>query len=684
MADAPLIEVSGLRVGFASRSGRVVDVLRGVDLEVRRGETVGIVGESGSGKSTLLLAAMGYLKRGLRVIEGSARFAGTDLLSLPRRDLERIRGRRLALIPQNFGQSLTPNLRIEAQVAEVLRLHGTRPAGEHRARVRELLAQVRLPDPDAIARRYPHELSGGQQQRVAIAMALAGEPEALLLDEPTTGLDVTTQAHVLDLLSDLAARLGTTMVYVSHDLGAIARVCARVAVMYGGEIVLDGDARRVLVDPAHPYARGLLASIPRLSGGALPASLEGRPPEPGGAGPGCAFADRCAIAVDACRATRPALATLPDGTRARCMRPDAVAGIPLRGGTATTHLVDAGARAPALSLHRLAVSYARQGVVDQLLGRPPAGPRTVDAIDLALHEGEAVALVGESGSGKSTILKAIAGLVPRADGSIALGDGVELEPDVSRRGPGELRAVQLVFQNPDESLNPRHDVATILAQPLGLYFGLSGEALRRRSVELLDQVRLGAHYLDRLPAQLSGGEKQRVAIARAFAAAPRIVLCDEVTSALDVSVQAAVLALLDGLRRDGGTTFVFVSHDLAVVRAIADRVAVLYQGRICEVGPVASVYAAPSHPYTEALMAAVLEPEPGARPRLLADDVQEGAPPARGCPFQRRCHRRLGDVCATDAPPAREAGDGHVIRCHIPVGELRALQVAGAPGHGRR
>jgi len=684
MGEPPLIQVSALRVGFASRSGRVVEVLRGVDLEVRRGETVGIVGESGSGKSTLLLAAMGYLKRGLRTIEGSARFDGTDLLSLPRHELERIRGRRLALIPQNSGQSLTPNLRIEAQVAEVLRLHGTRPAGQNRERVRELLAQVRLPDPDAIARRYPHELSGGQQQRVAIAMALAGEPEALLLDEPTTGLDVTTQAHVLDLLSDLAAQLGTTMVYVSHDLGAIARVCARVAVMYGGEIVLDGDARRVLVEPAHPYARGLLASIPRLAGGALPAALEGRPPEPGGAGPGCAFADRCALAIDACRTTRPALAARPDGTLARCLRPDAVADLAPRAGARAAPDASTHDRGQALALSRLAVSYARQGLVDQLLGRPAGGPRTVDGIDLALRGGEAVALVGESGSGKSTILKAIAGLVPRADGTIALGDGIALAPDIARRGPGELRAVQLVFQNPDESLNPRHDVATILAQPLGLYFGLSGEALRRRSVELLEQVRLGAHYLDRLPAQLSGGEKQRVAIARAFAAAPRVVLCDEVTSALDVSVQAAVLALLDALRRDSGTTFVFVSHDLAVVRAIADRVAVLYQGRICELGPVGAVYASPSHPYTEALMAAVLDPVPGARPRLLADDVQESAPPAQGCPFQRRCHRRVGDICATDAPPAREAGDGHVIRCHIPVEELRALQRAEAPGHGRR
>ena len=682
MDGAPILELAGLEVALTARSGARLPVLRDIDLVVRRGETVGIVGESGSGKSTLVLAAMGYLKRGLARTAGSARFDGQDMLAMPAHALQAIRGRRIAMIPQNSGQALTPNLRVGAQIAEVLDLHATLPPDRRPARVRELLAQVRLPEPDSIAARYPHELSGGQQQRVAIAMALAGSPELLLLDEPTTGLDVTTQAHILDLLAALAAQGGTTMVYVSHDLGAIARVCARVVVMYGGEIVLDGPTADVLGAPAHPYASGLLASIPLLASARLPAALEGRPPALDAARAGCAFAARCALAEPRCRSERPALAAQADGSRLRCHFPERVGSLP-RVQPASRAPDAAAERGVILEIQRLAISYARPGLVDQILGRQPRATPTVDRVALQLRRGEAVGLVGESGSGKSTILKAIAGLVAPVAGRIGFADVGDLPATVDGRPPAQLRAIQLVFQNPDESLNPRQSVAQILAQPLTLYFGLSGEALRRRSIEALDQVRLGAHYLDRLPGQLSGGEKQRVAIARAFAAEPDLVLCDEVTSALDVSVQAAVLALLDRLRREKGTTFVFVSHDLAVVRAIADRVAVLYQGRICELGPTASVYARPCHPYTEALLAAVLEPVPGHRPALLGADIVERAPPALGCPFQRRCHRRIGTICERETPPARDAGNGHAIHCHIPLHDLRAAQGATETGHDR-
>ncbi|MDI3338761.1 ABC transporter ATP-binding protein [Defluviimonas aestuarii] len=664
MTKEPLIQVRDLSVGFTGRAGHTLPVLRNIDLAVRRGESLGLVGESGSGKSTLALAMMGYLKRGLRVIGGGTHFAGLDMFTLSRKELEGIRGGRLALIPQNSGQSLTPTLKIGAQLSEALRLHSKLPEAEHSARVVQLLEQVRLPDPSAIAGRYPHELSGGQQQRAAIAMALAGEPEALLLDEPTTGLDVTTQAHILELLRDLAAETGMAMVYVSHDLGAIARVCDRVVVMYAGEAVLEGPVREVLRNPAHPYARGLLASIPKLTDARLPMALEGRPPPPGKAGDGCAFVDRCAIATDVCRTSRPALATVPSGARVRCHHADRADSLPTRSPA------DADPRVIAedaiLSLGDLSISYARPGFLDQILGRKPATTPTVDGITIELEKGETLGLVGESGSGKSTILKAVAGLLPPAGGRIELaGDGV-LPPLVDTRRPDQLRRVQLIFQNPDESLNPRQTIAEILAQPLKLYFGLSGEALRQRIEDLLESVRLGAHYMDRLPSQLSGGEKQRVAVARAFAAEPDLVLCDEVTSALDVSVQAAVLDLLDQLRRSRNTAYVFVSHDLAVVRALSDRVAVLYQGRLCEIGPAAAVYAAPSHPYTEVLLGAVLEPDPDTVPTLSAADIVELSPPARGCPFQRRCPRKIGPQCDTETPPWQDDGHGHAIRCHIP------------------
>ena len=324
----------------------------------------------------------------------------------------------------------------------------------------------------------------------------------------------------------------------------------------------------------------------------------------------------------------------------------------------------------AVGLQRLAISYSKPSFLTTLFKKSSQPPNTVDNINIDIKKGETLGLVGESGSGKSTILKAIAGLISPKAGKIILDGTIELSARVEDRDAVNLRKIQLIFQNPDDSLNPRHTVGQILAQPLRLYFGLKGNILRQRSADLLDRVRLGAHYLDRLPSQLSGGEKQRVAIARAFAADPEIVLCDEVTSALDVSVQAAVLNLLDELKTEQKTTYIFVSHDLAVVKAISDRVAVLYQGRLCEVGPVNSVYQAPFHPYTDALLGAVLEPDPDITPVLSADDIVELSPPAKGCPFQRRCPRKLGTICETETPPGRQIGLEHVINCHIPNNEL--------------
>ncbi len=669
----PVIDIKDVSIGFDGKSGETLHVLRNVDMSVSEGESLGIVGESGSGKSTLALAAMGYLKRGLRLLDGSVSFRGEDMFSRSGPELEKIRGGELALIPQNSGQSLTPTLRIGAQIIEALRLHSSVPPAEYSTKATELLSQVRLPEPEAILSRFPHELSGGQQQRVAIAMALAGEPHTLLLDEPTTGLDVTTQAHILELLRDIARERSMAMVYVSHDLGAIARVCDRVMVMYAGEVVLDGTTRQVLKAPVHPYARGLLASIPRLADRQLPVALDGRPPAPGGVGVGCSFADRCALSEDRCRAERPELTTLPTGEQVRCYFADRALELSLRGSGVEPAVVRADGEA-ALSLNTLSISYQQPGLLDRVFGRDAAIVATVDDIQISVARGETLGLVGESGSGKSTILKSVAGLLPPVGGTITVAGGTPLAPMVERRSADHLRRVQLIFQNPDDSLNPRHTVAEILSQPLKLYFGLSGEALERRSAEILDRVRLGAHYLDRLPSQLSGGEKQRVAIARAFAADPDLVLCDEVTSALDVSVQAAVLDLLNELKETQGTTYVFVSHDLAVVKALSDRVAVLYQGRLCEIGPSEQVYSAPSHPYSEVLLGAVLEPDPDVAPVLAADDVVESSPPAAGCPFQRRCPRKIGAICDTDMPPWQETNNGHAIRCHHTIATLTQLQ----------
>ena len=666
----PLIQIEDLSIGFDSKNGDIKAVLRNVNLEVRAGDAIGLVGESGSGKSTLALAAMGYLKRGLRVLNGQSCFNTLNLFDLSRQELESIRGGRIALIPQNSGQSLTPGQRIGAQITEALQLHTELAANACEQRTIELLTQVRLPDPQKLISRYPHELSGGQQQRVAIAMALAGEPEVLLLDEPTTGLDVTTQAHILALLRDIATESEMAMVYVSHDLGAIAQVCHQVAVMYAGEVVLQGEVRQVLREPLHPYARGLLASIPRLQTAALPRALDGRPPAPGEVNNACAFVNRCILAKPACSRQRPDLQRVASGELVRCPCHEEALTIPVTTDQERPCRSIDQTSTPVLALNDLAITYHKPGLLQSWLGQKGSNTPTVDDINLSLKAGETLGLVGESGSGKSTILKTVAGLLPPLCGDMRWQNSAVLTEKVEHRDVQQLRKVQIIFQNPDESLNPRQTISEVLAQPLKLYFGLSGKALEARSMELLERVRLGAHYMSRYPAQLSGGEKQRVAIARAFAAEPELVLCDEVTSALDVSVQAAVLDLLDDLRREKNTAYIFVSHDLAVVRALSDRVAVLYQGRLCEIGSAASVYAAPSHPYTEVLLDAVLEPDPDSLPSLIANDAVELSPPEHGCPFQRRCPKSLGEICDNTSPPWQQLANGHTIRCHLELSSV--------------
>ena len=596
-------------------------------------------------------------------------------MDLSNNELEKIRGRKIAMIPQNAGQSLTPNLKIGYQIEEALKLHTNLNENERKGRISELLNNVRLPSPDVMALRYPHELSGGQQQRVAVAMALAGNPELLLLDEPTTGLDVTTQAHVLELLKDITKDTGTSMVYVSHDLGAIAQVCDRVIVMYAGEIVLEGPVRKILKEPIHPYTNGLLKSIPKLSLEGLPESMPGAQPQPGHIGEGCSFYDRCNISDEKCKIKTPDLEFLSEiDTSVRCFNYKKVI-INQNKNIQLKNLDEKNVENnEILSLSDVSISYAKQSFLDQLFNKLTDSNPTVKDINININKGETIALVGESGSGKSTILKSIAGLLKTKDGNINFAQNRKLSEDLKNRSSDDLRAIQLIFQNPDESLNPNHTVEQILSQPLKLYFGLKEDKLKKNIIELLEKVRLGEFYMTRYPRQLSGGEKQRIAVARAFAAKPEIILCDEVTSALDVSVQAAVLDLLKKLKDDFGTTYIFVSHDLAVVKAISDRVAVLYQGRLCEIGPSKNVYKFPSHPYTEVLLGAVLEPDPDIKPKLIAEDIVEEKPPEKGCCFQGRCPRILGDKCREEVPPWQVGENGNAIRCHIDIEELKIQQ----------
>jgi peptide/nickel transport system ATP-binding protein len=483
---------------------------------------------------------------------------------------------------------------------------------------------------------------------------------------------------LLNLLQELGQSTGTAMLSISHDLGVIARLSHRVAVMYAGELVEVAPADRLFVQPRHPYMQGLLASVPRLTLDTIPTPMPGRPPQFGTLRQGCAFAPRCRYVDDLCRTHSPQLLAAdrqePAEHLVRChywqdlaeRTPEAAKrnGAILRNGHGSP-------ATPLMHMRNIVISYAPYGVVQRLLTIPEP-VATVNDITLHLARGKTLALVGESGSGKTTIIRALAGLKRPRSGSIMV-DGVDITMPVDARSPDMRRAIQLIFQNPDSSLNPRQTVAQILAKPLRLYFKLDSKACHTRSLELLEHVRLDGNYLHRFPAQMSGGEKQRIAIARAFAADPAMVLCDEIVSALDVSVQAAVLEVLATLQREHDVSYLFITHDLAVVRAFADHVAVLYQGRICETGSVAQLFAPPWHPYTRTLLDAVLEPSPYGETRLLANDVPEREPPLRGCPFQRRCPLNLGVLCNEEPTPWQSSGADHALRCHIPLSDLEQV-----------
>jgi peptide/nickel transport system ATP-binding protein len=661
-----LVAVDGLTVDFWTGEGWA-NVVNDVSFEVRPGEAFGLVGESGCGKTTTAFSLLGFRRPGSRIRSGTVRFEGRDLLSLRARELQRLRGSRVALVPQNPTTALTPGMRIETQLVETMRTHGVGTSREERsARALELVRRVRLPEPAATARKYPHQLSGGQQQRVTIAMALACDPKLLVLDEPTTGLDVTTQAQILDLLRRLRADFGTAMLYVTHNLGVVAEICDRVGVMYAGDLVEEAPAAELFRHPRHPYTRGLIASVPSVLAPTRGATLRGllqRDELP----QGCRFAPRCDLAEAACFTEPQVLAPVAPEHTVACRR------------SAVVEALAAGAESPALSRLRPndnSLLDVRELDVAYLFRRArPLAPRVplpvVHDVSFDVRPAETFALVGESGSGKSTIARTIGGLLRPLGGTLTF-EGKDLAVAVERRDPALRREIQLVFQNPDASLNPRQRVAQIVGRPLEHFYGLRGPARRERVARLLEDVRLDRSFARRFPHELSGGERQRVAIARALAAQPKLMLCDEVLSALDVSVQALVLDLLQVLQAEHSVAYLFISHDLAVVRSLAHRVGVLYGGQLCEVGLVEEVYSPPFHPYTQELLLAVPEIDPAARrtppPRTDAEAVGEPEPTA--CPFADRCPVKIGPVCEEEPPPWRFTSATHAIRCHIPLDEL--------------
>ena len=665
---ANALELRDLDVVYRVR-GRDRQVLRGLTLTVGRGEAYGLVGESGCGKSTAALAIVQYLPRNGRVRGGKILIDDRDVLSLSRGQLLRLRADAVSMVYQNPGTALNPSIRIGRQVAEVFTVRGA-SRSEALERAREALVLVQIADPGSVMQRYPHQLSGGMQQRVIIAMALAKDPSLLILDEPTTGLDATVEAEVLDLVAALQAKLHTSVLFISHNLGVIAKMCDRVGVLYAGRLVEEGAVAQVLHDPRHPYTVGLLRCIPRggvrkdhgrldTIPGFLPNLTEQAPP-------GCVFAPRCGLAQEICHTEEPPLYPLGVGHVSRCHFHEQAQTLPreLAADLALPAIDRAGE--PLLQFDDIGKVFHQHGnAINALAG-----------VSAVIWPGETLGLVGESGSGKTTFARVLVGLSsPDAGAKITL-DGDPLPALATKRSRGQQKALQIVFQNPDSALNRRHSVRRILRRALKKLAGLGGEAAEQRMLDLMSSVRLAERYVSAMPGQLSGGLKQRLAIARAFAGDPKLVLCDEPTSALDVSVQAAILNLLVELQAQSRVSYLFISHDLGVVRYVSDWIAVLYLGRLMELGPAEVVFAGPHHPYTEALLSAVPTIDGGGRERIkLAGEIPSAADPPSGCVFHTRCHRKVGEICELEEPPLVEAEPGHLMRCHIPIEELRRIQV---------
>ena len=680
-SQMPVLKVENLEVTYFTRLGPAKAV-RDVSFEIRPGDTVGLVGESGCGKSTLAFAIMNHVARNAEVTGGRILFCGEDMVKKSGRQLNRIRGNQIAMVYQDPMAALNPSLRIGVQLAEVLMEHKASSSDAAWAECIRMLDRVHMPDPPTVMERYRHQLSGGQLQRVVIAMALLTNPALLVMDEPTTSLDVTVEAGILDLIDELKRESGVTILFISHNLGVISRVTDRVAVMYSGELVEQGPVRHIFRDPQHPYTAALLRCVPRIGSSRQPGIIQpirGRVPALHEAPSGCVFEPRCDRAGKRCRLEHPEFVRIGEENFVRCF----FAGSPDPADSTVARAVAANAEpspegeGPILKIEGVRVYYnSLDAGLAGLDGRRTKGfVKAVDDVTLMARKTATVGIVGESGCGKSTLAKCIAGLESPNAGTMDF-LGVDVARIVEQRPVELLKELQMIFQNPDSTLNPKRTVGEAIARPLQLFGTVPGAEIRNEVVRLLEAVRLGETYLDRLPRQLSGGEKQRVALARAFAGRPTLVLCDEPLSSLDVSVQAAVMNLLLEFQQRFETTMLFISHDLSVVYQFCDSVAVMYLGRICEVGPTEALFAPPYHPYTEALLSAVPIPDPSVERTdiRLAGSVPSALDPPSGCRFHTRCPRKLGPICERESPPWRQVTKEHGICCHIGTEELRAVE----------
>lgn len=677
----PVLDARDVTVTYKTEKGPLHTV-RNVSLQIAAGEIYGLVGESGSGKSTLARALVRYLPANGFLNSGSVSLGDTDLLSLSKSDLRKIWGGRITMVHQDPNAAINPAIPIGEQIAEVARIHLHMHRKDAREKAIEMLNRVRMPDPGSVARRYAHQLSGGMLQRVLIAIAMTTNPELLIMDEPTTALDVTTEAVILDLIGELMSEYNTAILYITHNLGVVARVCNRIGVLYAGEIMEEGCIERVFKNKLHPYTRGLLGCVPRVDANKKDISLKAIPgyiPRPDQLPEGCIFAPRCELVEAACEEKKPPLVEIESGHFSACRRHEELKKIgEVIAETRESHEEETVYGELVLEARNVKKYFPVSGGISSLFGKGRSEVKAVDDISVRMRRSFTMGIVGESGCGKTTFARCIMGLEKATSGEIEL-EGESLHYSVAKRSWETLRKMQMVFQNPDASLNPQHPAGESVGRPLVLLKNMNKKEVRERVKELFAAVNLPEDYINRLPHELSGGEKQRVAIARAFAADPVLMVCDEPISSLDVSVQASLMNLLVELQESQGTSYLFISHDLAAVRHLSDWIAVVYLGRLWEIGSAEDVFVPPYHPYTEALLSAIPIPDPAVR----QDSIRlKGSVPSAmnippGCRFHTRCPRKIGPICENEEPPWQDTGYYHQICCHIPLEELKEKQGSG-------